>query len=170
MARTNLEPRERILIVVGAVVTVIVLGSFIVRGPLHKYKAIHSQVRVARDRLRRAEAARQEILSRRADQEALRALMQARGAGYSLWTVVTRAIQIKGLTNRAKIDSANREASIGNGVKLMLEGVSMEELVGVLYEVQGKDPLVILHKLDYLRPARDGKGLECSLVFISPSS
>lgn len=164
----NLEKRERIVLAAGAAAVIAVLVYMVVTGPLEAYENSKIQVAQARQRLVQAQALAREVQAAQLHREAISKLMAVRGPSYNLFTTINRAVQIAGVADRAVTASLPAEIASASAVKLTLTGVSMEELVNLLYDIYSKDSLVVLHRLDHLRASLDGKGLQCEVVFITP--
>ncbi len=164
----KLEKRERVALMVGAVGVVCIVGYVVARGPFQEYQNSKVLVAQARQRLVQAQTMAKELQAVQQHKDSIAKLMAVRGPSYNLFTTINRAVQIANCTDRAVTSSLPAEVTNASAVKLTLTGVSMEEFVNVLYEIYSKDSLVVLHRLDHLRPATDGKGLQCDLVFITP--
>jgi len=164
----SLEKRERWALFVCGVVVLATVLYLVVEGPLEKYTISKGQLIAARQNLARARAMHGEIQEARQDREAVQKVIGARGSGYNLLTAVSRAVQIAQLTDRAVLDSLPRELVDASAVKITLRGVSMQELVDLFHDVHSKDSLVVLHRVSHLRPALDGKGLDCEVILITP--
>jgi hypothetical protein len=175
MAKFTMQKREKVVLAVGAVVVVIIIGQWLVsdRGPLKTYKQSVTQIQAARRRLVEARSIRDVSLARRQSSEALEQKLRARGA-FGLYTHVDRALQAQNLKSgegaRATLETQNTAVRSGafEAVKLRLDGVSMEELLGLLVRIYSGDNLVVLDRLDELRPADDGRGLTCTMVLMAP--
>lgn len=171
MAKIVLRKRERILLVGGTILLVLVAGYIGGRGPWAKYKASAATLGEARERLQQALAMRAAVLEARRSQEIIQTRMKERG-NFNLWGAVNGALRNAKLAERgADLQSKKGVASEKfAAVQLTLEGVSMEELVNLLYTIYSGNNLVVLHSLDKLTPAESGKGLTCQLTFISPKA
>lgn len=164
----KLEKRDRVVLTVGGIMVAVILAYLGVTGPLQEYENSKALVVQARQRLMQAQTIAREVQSVQQHRDSIAKLIAVRGPSYNLFTTINRAVQIANCSDRATTSSLPAEVSSASAVKLTLTGVSMEELVNVLYEIYSKDSLVVLHRLDHLRPALDGKGLQCDLVFITP--
>ncbi len=164
----NLEKREQTVLALGGVVILVAVGYWGSRGPWEKYQAAKAHVVQARERLARAKALEEEVRQTRQSREIIEKLIQGRGPAYNLWTVVSRAVQTTQLTDRAEVSSRPEELTDASAVGLTLNRVTLEEVVNVLHAIHSSDSLVVFHRLSHLRPAMDGKGLECELILITP--
>ena len=175
MAKLAMQKREKIVLAVGAVVVVVIVGQwlFSASGPLNAYGRSVQQVTAARQRLLEAQLMRDEALARRQSTQALEQKLRNRSA-FGLYTHVDNALRAQDLKSgegaRATLETQNTAVRSGafEAVKLQLDGVSMDELLGLLVRIYSGDNLVVLDRLDELRPADDGQGLSCSMVLMAP--
>ena len=54
--------------------------------------------------------------------------------------------------------------------QLKLNGVTLKELVDLLHKIYASNDLVVMYRLEYLRAAGEDKGLDCSVVFLTPKA
>lgn len=167
MAGRKLESRERIALGVAGALIAAAVVYWLAQGPLDKYHQAEARLRAARANLAAAEELHKKAAAARLEGQALDSLLAVRSPNYDLGTEVYRAIQAQGLTDRSQTET-ERGIRGAYAERIELEGVSMEELIGLLYEIHRGDDLIVLQKLDYLRPMPDGKGLECRFVLITP--
>lgn len=170
MQLPNLERREKIVLAVGGLAVAIALVYWVFQGPMQSYKTTKTQLTQAKTRLAQARQMHGQIVGSREESQALTTLMKGRGASYDLWSSVNRAVQTAQLQDRVQTDSLPRELSNASAVKITLTGVSLEELVSLLYEIHSRDSLVVLHAVSHLRPARNEQGLDCELILVTPRS
>lgn len=137
---------------------------------MEMYKRSKAQLTLVQTNLQQAEKIAETIQAARKGREAVDKLIAVRGASYNLYTAIYRAVQSVGMTDRAVITSIPKEMTGASAVRLTLNGVSMEELVDLLYGIQSADKLVVLHEVTHLQPSKDGKGLECNLVLVTPTA
>lgn len=168
MKLPQLEKRERVVVGVGAVAVALIIGYYLISGPLDAYQQSRGQLAAAQQALTQARTMHEQILATRADREAVEQLLAVR-RGSNLWSTVTRAIQTANLTDRAETRSQPRLVANLQAVEVVLSGVSMAELVDLLHGVFS-DNLVVLHQLSLLRVAQSGQGLDCTLVLSQPST
>jgi hypothetical protein len=176
MPKVTMQKREKMVVVVGAAVVAIIIGQWLFsdRGPLSAYRQSVRQVEAARRRLLEAQLIRDEALDRQQSSQALDAVLNERGA-FRLYSHIDQALQAQNLKggaegSRATLETQNtavRSASF-EAVKLQLEGVSMDELIELLVRIYSGNNLVVLDRLDELRPTDSGQGLRCSMVFVAP--
>lgn len=176
MAKFTMQKREKIVVAVGAAVVAIIVFQWLFsdRGPLSAYHQSVRQVEAARRRLLDAQLMRDEALARRQSSQALEAVLKHRG-NFRLYSHVDQALQAQKLKGgaggaRATLETQNTAVRSGafEAVKLTLEGVSMDELLELLVRIYSGNNLVVLDRLDELRPADNGRGLTCSMVLMAP--
>jgi len=164
----QLEKRERIVVAGGAAAAVLIVGDYLISGPLEAYQQSRTRVIAAQQALTQAQTMHRQVVESRSDREAVEQLLAVR-EGSNLFSTVTRAIQTVNLTDRAEMQSQPRLMANAQAVQISLTGVSMTELVDLLHELFS-DNLVVLHQLTHLRPAQSGQGLDCAFVLIQPST
>jgi hypothetical protein len=170
MAKLNLQKREIRIIALAAVLIVVLVGYRLMQGPWKAYSNSISEVTAAELALKNAQltrALREEALRGKGE---LQQKAKARGPGWNLYQYLTGAVKQAELENRADIqskDSPSKEAPY-NIVQVTIKGASLEELVNLLHAIHNGDKLIILDSMNYLKPDRESKGLECLMTFISP--
>lgn len=169
MSKPKLQKREWTLIIVGIVIVSLAIAIPLGRRALATYEKSEAQVEQARTRLRDAQELRLLIEAERTGQNAIRERLAERPRNFSLYSFTNRTLREYGLEDRASLETYSTRASGMEGAKMSLRGVSMEELVNFFHKLLDNENLIIVQKLDYLKPARDGKGLDCSLVLMAPS-
>jgi Tfp pilus assembly protein PilO len=167
MKWSSLEQRERVFLVVGAVLVLVMLGYWLSSGPWNAYVRAQRQYEAAQRNVRAAEQYAAQIEELRRDQYALSSLLDQRPADFDLWTIVWRKVQANDLVERAEVNNEPTIMTNASGVNLRLRGVSMEELVDLLYDIHTADRLISLHEVE-LQPASDGEGLQCRLTLVTP--
>jgi hypothetical protein len=73
-----------------------------------------------------------------------------------------------GLADRMRLEKRGAASQSVEVVNVSLQGVGLAELTDFLHAAYGGGRPVALQQLDFLRPARDGKGLDCSMTLMSP--
>lgn len=146
-------------------------------GPMRKYRDSNKELRDLRRNLELARETKAFEELRLQSQEKLVSRLNARKRDFDLWSFLDRVLKESNLKDRAVLDNKAERASrsvasagIENVslVKLSLSGVTLDEIVKFLHAVYASNNLVVMYRLEYLRAARDGKGLECSVTFLSP--
>lgn len=93
-----------------------------------------------------------------------------------MWSFLNTALAETELRDRANLERVKARtrdkemAQYATMVELRLPGVTLEQLVKLLHRIYNSNNLVVLYKLDYLRPTSDNKGLECAATFLSPNA
>ncbi len=164
----SLEKRERIVLSIGFAAIILAIGYFGMRPALDQYETSRAQLMAARSQLEQARRIHREVQELERERERVEQLLAARGSNYSLWNAVNRSIQTNQLARHAEITSQPNEMAGASAVRISLSGVSLEQLVELLYEIHSRDSLVTLRRVQYLRPALDGQGLDCDLMLITP--
>jgi len=174
----NGEKRDQLgaMCSIVAVALVVFMLLFIPTGPLKKFKRAQAEVGTLEQEreLLRLSIKAEEVRLR--SQDVLRERLAKRGAAFDLWPFLRTALEKAKLlegANMERVTPRTREkelAQYATMVELRLPRVTLEQLVSLLHQVYSSDNLVVLYKLDYLRPASDNKGLECSATFLSPNA
>jgi len=170
MAVMNLRSREGRVLVIGGAVAAGLIVWMLARGPLEQYRKSKDNLRVARQNLSDAQVYHAEIRDERARQEAIRRLMAGTGS-FDLWSFLNGVIREMDLDKReARVETyAGGTRSSGlPAVKVELRSVSVDELIAVLHRIYGSGHLIALHSAMPFQQATNGKGLDCTLIFLSP--
>ena len=170
MSKLNLQPRDRRMLAIGAVAVtlwVVYLGA---QGPMKKYQLAAKNVADARARLKTIRAVEASVTSERSGQEAFKKLVAARSPGFNLYVYLQELSQASLKDRVQNIKNVVTPAAGGAfyEVSLTLNGVSIGELVDFLHKVYASNNLIAVPRVDYIKLARDAKGLECRLTFVSP--
>lgn len=96
--------------------------------------------------------------------------VQSRDPRFNLYTFADACLREYKLEGRARLEIKGKLSSGRSldGIKVELKGVNMEELTNFLHRLYDNNNLITLQGLRYLRPAHDGKGLDCEMTFITP--
>ena len=168
MSKLNLKKREWTFIIVGVLVVSLAVVIPVVRRAKSAYEKSTAQVRQAENRLHDARDLRLLIEAERSGRKAIRERLAQRPGNFSLYSFANRCLLELDLKQRAKLNTENARGSHLESAKLRLEGVSMEELVNFLHRLYDNNNLIVVQKLDHLRPARDGQGLDCYMTLMAP--
>jgi hypothetical protein len=167
MAKRILTSRERTLVAAAAIIfigmVVLPLGGILAR----EYRATQTELSAAASRLDDARELRRVVLEQREGRKLIAKRVGAGGAGFSLYDFARSAVEKQGLKERARLEQPLASPGLDT-VKIALDGVSLEELVGLMFTLQHGQPLITVDRLDYLRAANDNKGLDCVLTVQSP--
>jgi hypothetical protein len=176
VSKPNSDRRQafRLIVVLTALTVVIGLACYVPTGPRKKYQDSRKRVAQTRTQLDLAKTAKADEEKRLRNQDALVAQLKARDANFSLWSHLNRVLTETTLKDRANLQEVKphaKDEAIGEAVTLVqlkLRGVKLAELVEMLHRAYSGSNLVVLYKLDTLKPAQDQKGLDCDITFLSP--
>ena len=161
------------IVALGLVVAMLV---FIPVGPRRKFEQSKAELDQLRRQLRLALDVKESELARLRSQEELTAKLQERNPNFDLWSFVNTVLKETELKSRANLDTYKSRTERQGGsddvsmVQLRLSGASLSELVDLFHKVYADENLVVVHKLEYIKPGHKEKGLECSVVFLSPKA
>ena len=162
MAVLNLAPREKrligsMLLVMVSLVTLLMYQK--TSKALVKSENLLSQ---AEGHLSAATLYRETIISEREGQKVIQVKLKARSRTFDLYNFSNKCISELKLKDRASLQSvglASKDKAF-EGVRITLKNINMEELKDLLLKMYGSNNLIMMKKMAYLRPARDGNGLE----------
>ncbi|MBX7255863.1 MAG: hypothetical protein K1Y02_05845 [Candidatus Hydrogenedentes bacterium] len=167
----KLQQREKVFLGVGAMALLFIVLFLVSQGPLEKYRRSATQLSAAKLRLQEAQLWSAEIETARQQVDSVKKMIVQQG-GFDLWSHIDGVVKALSLGSRAdiasKLGAASPTDSKVSAVELRLNGVNRQELVEVLYRIYANDYLIILDKVDFIRPAKDSRGLDCSMTFVSP--
>lgn len=172
MAKLKLQPRERMVLIIGTIGVVLIGAYGISQGPYQKYKQSIDQVEQARERLKLATILRASV---ERDREKQKQVMEkiAKAGQFNLFSEVDKAVKDLKLGTRCSMRStrgvSSRDVS-SSAVEITLNGVSSKELVDLLHRVYDTGRFVYLSQLLYLRPTQDQKSLDCRMTFVAPQA
>jgi len=169
------DKRENTGLLFGIIAIVLVLFMLflIPTGPMKKYKATQNELVGLQEELQVLEQAKAAEQARLQSQEQVMELLKARSPNFDLWSYINTVLTHTDLKDRANLENYRPRTTRNNKsedvtmVRLRLVGVTLTELTDMLYTIYSSKNLVVVHKVDYIRPASD-KGLECSLTLLSP--
>lgn len=170
MATLNLAPREKRLVAVMFTVMVCMTLIPVYRNVTAKHAQSLNQVAQVRERLESTQVWRAAIIGEREGQKVIQAKLGARAGSFDLYTATNNWITQTKLTGRADLQSKSlggREAAF-DGIQITLKNINMKEILDLLHAMYSSENLITMRAMPYLRPARDGKGLECAIVMIAP--
>lgn len=163
--------KKRASILVGiAIVVFLAIGLPALRGFSAKYERSQAQLEQTRNRVIMARDLRETILIEREGNRALAEQIRKRGGRFDLYSFVNTVLRENNLQGKGILQS-KRLFSGGNidGVQLSLQGVNMKELVDLVHALYASQNLIALQRLNHLRPARNGRGMDCEMVFMAPT-
>lgn len=171
MAKIQLKRRERIVIIGGVLLLAMVALMPMYNDFSRRYKNSKNQVHQAVLRLEHVRELRGALELERSGHQALVDRIKRRSGSFDLYSYTNRSLRDLKLQDRASLED-RKMLSGGSlfGVQLNLRGVSMDEFVNLLHRLYSSNNLIVVQRLNHLRPARDGKGLDCQITFIAPRS
>lgn len=173
MAKRTVSKRERIIIVI-AIATSLGLFVFIPMGQsfAREYKTTLRQATGAVDTLNEIRLMRQMVIDERSGRRIIMDRVQAREPNFDLYSFISATLRRLSMHNNARIQSQGNRFSGGDldFVQLNLTNVSMRQIIDLLHRFDSSGNLIVLQRLGHLRPMRDGKGLECEVVFMAPKA
>jgi hypothetical protein len=168
MKPLDLDPRERAALALGglALALVVLLAVYIPMGPKARHALAEGRVAGLQSDLNLAALTRMEERARLDSQEQLRQKLEARPPTFDFFAFVNNTLGEVALTDRAELnDYRTRNSSPKQPmVDLRLSGVSLKELLDLLHRLYSSGNLIVLYKMDQLRPAPNGQGLDCQLT------
>ena len=173
MAKRTLEKRERILLVAAASVALLIVILLFVRPFARDYARTQQQVEDAIGRLESARMMRELVLEERSAQRIITDRVESRAANFDLYTFANNKLKKLRLpTDASSLQSRGSRFAGGalDVVQINLTNINMKQLVDFLYDIHSSGNLIALQRLGYLRPTRDGKGLECEMVLMAPKA
>lgn len=102
-------------------------------------------------------------------QEQMLQILQAREPRFNLFSFITRVVGETGLRERAVVQDARRPRDLSEKhplVDLELTGVSLQELIDLLYAVRKSNNLVAIYKMEVSPVVRE-QGLQAEITFVS---
>lgn len=178
--KAQASPGLTVSIIAGAFVVFMVVFTYAV--PYKRYRDSERDVAGLRQRVSQLHLAKESEEARLRSQEELTERLKDRKPNFDLWSFMNTMLTETKLKERAvlensKLRSDRRGALSGKGasedvtaVQLKLSGVTLSELVELLHKIYAANSLVVMYKLDYLRPTNDNKGLECNITFLTPKA
>ncbi len=167
---SKLAARERRLIMIMFSVMICMTIIPIYKNITAKHTQSMSQLAQTRERLESSEVWRTAILSEREGQKVIQKKLKARSRTFDLYALTNQWVKQTGLSGRADLQSrspAANEAAF-DAVQITLKNINMKELIDFLHTMYDSNNLVTVQRMAFLKPSRDGKGLECSIVMMAP--
>lgn len=168
MQPLDLDPRERAALALGglALFLVLLLAFYIPSGPKARHERAKNLVADLQTELNLAALTRVEEQERLESQEQLRLRLEARPHTFDFFAFVNNTLRDAGLADRYQLNDYRTRTMSANQpmVDLRVEGVTLRELVDLLHRLYSSGNLVVLYKMDQLRPAPNGQGLDCQMT------
>lgn len=172
--KTGKRENTGLMFSIIAIVLVLFMMFLIPTGPMKKYKATERELAHLEDELEVVRQAKQDEMARLQRQEEVMRRLEARPANFDLWSFMNRVLTETGLKDHANLENyrprliRSQEPEDVTLVRLRLNGIVLADLIDVLHAVYSSENLIVVHKVDYIRPASSDQGLECSLTLLSP--
>jgi len=177
VAKVKLDKRDRagLVCAVVAVGLVVFMACFCFLGPhkdFHKSRLKLAQLRAQEKLAFETRAEERQNLQR---QEQLMERIRGREPRFDLGAFMSKVLRDAKLDERTDLQSVKPSSRFEHAdnlsmVQLKLKGVSLADLVDLLHRIYASKNLVVLHKLDSIRPAPGNKGLDCNLTLIAPKA
>ena len=170
MAKTSLAPREKRLIAIMFTGMVCMTLIPIYKNVTARHVQSENQLAQAKQRLEDARLWRSAIVTDREGQKIIQAQLSARDGSFDLYSATSKWISETKLDGRANLQSKGLTSPEGvvEGIQITMTHVNMNEILNLLHKMYNSKNMITMQKMPYLRPARDGKGLECAVVMIAP--
>ncbi len=169
--KQNLDKRDQIGLSLGilAVTLVLMLALYVPAGPRRACLKSQSTLDAARKDLNKQLLAKMDEADRLARQKQLMELLAKRPAGFEMFAYVDGLLTTQGLRDRAQLDQFKpRNGSPSEPmVQLRLEGVSFDEIIGLFHGLYSSGNVVAVYKMESMRPANNGKGLDCDVTLMT---
>ena len=166
----NLDFKEKVALSVGvfALILVVALAVYVPIGPRKWYLQSQRELESAREDLKLQQMFKLEETERLNRQKALMEKTSGRPADFSLFAYLDALLTKTNLRVLAELEPYRiKDASPKQPmVQLRLREVSLEELVGLIYEVYSSGNLIAVQDgLSEAAPAE--KGLDCDITFVT---
>lgn len=171
MGMNDLDKRERGTVIFAVIFLLLaVFMLFYVPNSWGKrYKQAKQRLAQKQQELQLAQLEKLDEEERVQSQEQLLRILNARDPQFGLFPFVNRVVAETGLSDRAVLKDGRRPRTLSENhplVDLQLSGVSLEELINLLYKIRGSNSLVAVYKME-IRPMVREQGLECDITFVS---
>ena len=168
MAASKLKPREKAVVAIGTVVLLLIGITPLAQRGWAAYERSEALVEESRDRFILAQEWQAAIEEERAGQKAIRDRLRRRPANFDLYGFTNQVVRQANLQERATLNTESLNNPALDGVLVELRGVSMKQLVDLLHTLYDSPNLIVVQKVDHLRPASDGNGLDLRMTLMSP--
>jgi hypothetical protein len=169
--KQNLDKRDQVGLILGilAVTLVLMLALYIPAGPRRACLRSQTALEEARTDLQTQQMNKLDEADRLSRQKQLMELLAKRAAGFEMFAYIDGLLNTQGLRDRAQLDQFKpRNGSPREPmVQLRLEGVSFDEIIGLFHGIYSSGNLVAVYKMESMRPATSGKGLDCDVTLMT---
>jgi hypothetical protein len=107
-------------------------------------------------------------------QETLMAKLRERQPSFDLWSFLNSTLSDAKLKDKATLENYKPRADkksvtdYVNMVEMSISGVTLNELIDLFHKVYASNNLITIYRMEHIRAASGGKGLECKVIFLSP--
>ncbi len=165
------DKRDQIGLILGmfAVALVLVMAMYIPAGPRRACMKSEAALEEARADLQVQQMAKLDEADRLSRQKQLMEQLAKRPSGFEMFAYVDGLLNTQKLRDRAQLDQFKpRNGSSGEPmVQLRLEGVSFDEIINLFHGLYSGGNLVAVYKMESMRPATSGKGLDCDVTLMT---
>jgi len=169
--KKNPDKRSQVGLILGilAITLVVMLALFIPAGPRRASMKSQTVLEDARTELQTQEVARRDEADRLARQKQLMEILAKRPASFDLFAHVDGLLNKQGLRDRAQLEQFKpHNGTAGEPmVQLRLEGVAFDEIISLFHSLYSGGNLIAVYKMDSMRPATTGKGLDCDVTLVT---
>lgn len=166
--KLELDRRERVALVCAflALWMVFAMLVFIPMVPQKKYRGSQDRLAETRRELQMKEMLKADEEDRLRRQEKVMERLNARPQNFELLSFLNTKLKDANLSGRFALENyRTRQSSPKQPMaQLKLQGVALDELVDFLHAIYSGNSLVVMYKLERLRPATNNKGLDCELI------
>lgn len=173
MGMNDLDGREKgtLVFAVLFLILAIFMAVYVPGTWGKKYKDARNLLRQKQQELQLAQLDKLAEEERVRSQQQLLEQLNARGGNFSLFPFVNSMVNEAGLSDRAKLGNDQSARNRNQWprhpmVELELTGVSLTDIVDLLYKIRGSKNLVAIYKME-LEPAVRDRGLRCEITFVS---
>src|SRR5690606_15569585 len=128
------------------------------------YERSEAVLEESRDRFVLAQEWQAAIEEERAGQKAIREQLRRRPGNFDLYNFANQVVRQENLQERATLNTESLNNPALDGVLVELRGVNMTQLVNLLHRLYDSGNLIVVQKVDHLRPANDGVGLDLRMT------
>jgi general secretion pathway protein M len=157
----RLQPRERFLVLIAGVAVLVTLVYLVVVDPLLKRSAtLDRQIANAQRQLKELSTLRQDYLRQRSVVDRINTQLKQQQKNFSIFSRLEEVARQTGVQN--KIQSMKPTVSPPNdayreeSVEIKMEGVTLEQLIPYLYQVENSPQLLKIKRLD-IKPRNDNR-------------
>ena len=173
MATNDLDTREKGMVIFATLFLLLALfmAVYVPTSWGKRYQDAKKEVTQQTEALQLARLVKLEEEQRVESQQQLLEQLNARSPSFDLFPFVSTVVEEVGLRNRAKLgndqSARNRQQWPKHPmVELELTGVSLKEVVDLLYKIRESKNLVSVYKME-MEPAVRSQGLRCEITLVS---